>query len=43
MTLSPKFEQALVYATQIHAQQFRKETKIPYVAYLLGVTAIALS
>jgi (p)ppGpp synthase/HD superfamily hydrolase len=42
MTLSPKFEQALVYATRIHGGQLRKKTKIPYIGHLLGVTAIAL-
>ncbi len=42
MTLSPKFEQALVYATRIHGGQLRKKTRIPYIGHLLGVTAIAL-
>ncbi len=42
MTLSPKFEQALVYATRIHGGQMRKKTRIPYIGHLLGVTAIAL-
>jgi (p)ppGpp synthase/HD superfamily hydrolase len=40
--LSPKFENALVYATRIHGGQFRKKTRIPYVAHILGVAAIAL-
>jgi (p)ppGpp synthase/HD superfamily hydrolase len=42
MTLSPRFEQALVYAAQIHAGQLRKGTLVPYLSHLLGVTAIAL-
>ncbi len=42
MKLSPKFEKALVYATRAHGEQLRKQTKIPYVAHILGVTAIAL-
>jgi (p)ppGpp synthase/HD superfamily hydrolase len=42
MQLSPKFEEALVYATRIHGGQLRKKTKIPYIGHLLGVTAIAL-
>lgn len=42
MTLSPRFEQALVYAAQIHAGQVRKLTQIPYLSHLLAVTAIAL-
>ena len=42
MNLSPKFEEALVYATRIHGGQVRKKTQIPYVGHLLGVTAIAM-
>ncbi len=42
MELSPKFEEALVYATRIHGGQLRKKTKIPYIGHLLGVTAIAM-
>jgi (p)ppGpp synthase/HD superfamily hydrolase len=40
--LSRQFEKALVYATRIHGGQLRKKTKIPYIAHILGVTAIAL-
>src|SRR5919112_3764747 len=42
MKLSEKFEEALVYATHAHANQMRKKTGIPFVAHILGVTAIAL-
>ncbi|HEY1583170.1 MAG TPA: HD domain-containing protein [Chthoniobacterales bacterium] len=42
MKLSPKFEEALVYATRIHGGQLRKKTKVPYIGHLLGVTAIAM-
>jgi (p)ppGpp synthase/HD superfamily hydrolase len=42
MRLSPKFQKALAYATRIHSGQLRKKTRIPYVAHILGVTAIAL-
>ena len=42
MKLSPKFEKALVYATRAHGGQLRKKTRIPYVAHVLGVAAIAL-
>ena len=42
MRLSKKFEKALVYATQIHGGQLRKKTRIPYIAHILGVTAIAM-
>ena len=42
MKLSQKFEEALVDATQAHSNQTRKKTGIPYIAHILGVTAIAL-
>jgi (p)ppGpp synthase/HD superfamily hydrolase len=42
MKLSKKFEEALVYATQAHCNQTRKKTGVPYIAHILGVTAIAL-
>ena len=40
--LSGRFHQALVYASQLHADHLRKGTDIPYVAHLLAVTAIVL-
>lgn len=40
--MTKQFEKALLYATRIHGGQFRKKTKIPYIAHILGVTAIAL-
>ena len=42
MKPSEKFEEALIYATRAHGSQTRKKTGIPYVAHILGVTAIAL-
>ena len=42
MRLSQKFEEALVTATRAHCNQTRKKTGIPYIAHILGVTAIAL-
>ena len=42
MKLSRHFEKALVYATRIHGGQLRKKTGIPYIAHILGVTAIAM-
>ena len=42
MKLSPKFEEALVYATRVHGGQLRKKTQIPYIGHLLGVAAIAM-
>lgn len=40
--LTPRFEEALIFATQLHSEQFRKGTKTPYVAHLLGVASIVL-
>lgn len=40
--LSNRFEQALVYATQIHANQVRKSSGIPYISHLLSVAALVL-
>ena len=40
--LTPQFEAALIYATQLHAQQRRKITHTPYIAHLLSVAALVL-
>lgn len=40
--LTARFEEALVYAHQLHARQTRKSTGIPYIAHLLSVTALVL-
>jgi (p)ppGpp synthase/HD superfamily hydrolase len=40
--LSPQFEKALIYATRIHGGKLRKKTRIPYIAHILGVAAIAM-
>src|SRR5437667_6580035 len=42
MRLSHQFEKALIYATRIHGGQLRKKTRIPYIAHILGVCAIAM-
>ena len=42
MELSARFTEALVYATELHSQQMRKGSGIPYVAHLLGVASIVL-
>ncbi|MCC6574950.1 MAG: HD domain-containing protein [Planctomycetes bacterium] len=42
MELSPRFDQALQYATLIHAGQRRKGTEVPYVGHLLGVASIVI-
>lgn len=40
--LSVHFEEALVYATRLHASQQRKGSGIPYISHLLAVTSIVL-
>jgi (p)ppGpp synthase/HD superfamily hydrolase len=40
--LTTRFQNALVYAAQLHANQNRKASSTPYVAHLLGVTALVL-
>lgn len=42
MILSQRFTDALTFATQLHANQIRKGSGVPYLAHLLGVTSIAL-
>jgi (p)ppGpp synthase/HD superfamily hydrolase len=42
MTLSARFREGLVFAAELHADQRRKGTEVPYVAHLLGVASIAL-
>ena len=42
MTLSSRFQQALLYATDVHARQLRKGTPVPYVSHILIVTGIVL-
>ena len=40
--LTPRFEAALVFASELHRTQFRKTTRTPYIGHLLGVAAIVL-
>lgn len=42
MPLSERFDEALVFAARLHAEQKRKGTNIPYIAHLLSVAAIVL-
>jgi (p)ppGpp synthase/HD superfamily hydrolase len=42
VALGPRFEQALPYAAQLHRDQVRKGTGIPYVSHLLAVAGIVL-
>lgn len=42
MAFSQRFEDALVLAHQLHAEQTRKGTTIPYIGHLLAVTSIVI-
>jgi len=41
-TLSTRFQEAMVYAAQLHAGQVRKGSGTPYIAHLLAVTSLVL-
>src|SRR5271167_3461151 len=40
--LSIRFDHALLFAAQVHRNQDRKKSGIPYLSHLLGVAAIVL-
>jgi (p)ppGpp synthase/HD superfamily hydrolase len=40
--LTRRFEEALVYASQIHGGQKRKGTEIPYIGHLLAVASLVI-
>ena len=40
--LSTRFDHALLFAAQVHRDQDRKKSGIPYISHLLGVTSIVL-
>lgn len=40
--LTEKFEDALIFAARLHAEQKRKRSSVPYFAHLLGVTSLVL-
>ncbi len=40
--LSDRFDRALTLAHKVHRRQARKRTQIPYIAHILGVTALVL-
>ena len=42
MILSTRFQEALTFATELHAQQVRKGSGVPYIAHLLGVASLVL-
>jgi len=39
---SPRFQSALIYAVEIHADQKRKSTEIPYISHLLAVASLVM-
>jgi (p)ppGpp synthase/HD superfamily hydrolase len=41
-TLTGRFDEAVRYAREVHAEQMRKGTNTPYIAHLLGVASIVL-
>ncbi len=42
MIPSPRFDEALTFASRLHAGQVRKGSTIPYLSHLLAVTAIVM-
>ncbi len=42
VTLTGRFDEAVLYAREVHAGQMRKGTSAPYIAHLLGVASIVL-
>ena len=40
--LSERFEQAFLYAHELHGDQCRKGTLVPYMAHLMGVASLVL-
>ncbi len=40
--LSDRFQEALIYATQLHAYQVRKGSTVPYISHLMSVAALVL-
>jgi GTP pyrophosphokinase len=42
MTLGPRFSAALSFASELHGDQVRKGSNIPYVAHLLSVAALVI-
>jgi (p)ppGpp synthase/HD superfamily hydrolase len=40
MSYSARFDEALIYASELHREQVRKGTKVPYVTHLLAVASL---
>ena len=42
MPLSERYDQALLFASQLHRSQLRKTTQVPYLSHLLAVSSLVL-
>jgi len=42
MKLSPRFKEALLWASELHVNQHRKGTKVPYISHLMAVSSLVL-
>jgi (p)ppGpp synthase/HD superfamily hydrolase len=42
MTLTQRYDEALVFASELHRQQMRKGTDIPYLSHLLAVSSLVM-
>jgi (p)ppGpp synthase/HD superfamily hydrolase len=42
MPMTERFTEAMAYAAELHNEQIRKGSRVPYIAHLLSVTALAL-
>ena len=42
MSLTTRFEEALTFASRLHASQARKDTTIPYISHLLAVASLVM-
>ncbi len=42
MMKSKRFQQAFIYAYDLHADQKRKGKDVPYISHLMGVAALVL-
>jgi (p)ppGpp synthase/HD superfamily hydrolase len=42
MMMTTRFDQALAYASEVHRDQVRKGSGIPYISHVLGVASIAM-
>jgi len=40
--LGPRFDQAFLFASELHRRQLRKGTSIPYISHLLSMAALVL-